>query len=147
MDMNTVERPVWIAASREQVWAAITDPAQLTKWYAPGCPWQIPTLEVGETVKFYNTETDILVATIDEVDKPHRFALRWQPDETYPAAVVTTTFILEEVNSGTRATIMESGFEALPETIRQERIDQTIGAYDFSMENLKAYLEGRDVPA
>ena len=146
METITVERPVWIAAPCEQVWAAITEPAQLTKWYAPGCPWQILTLKVGESVKFYNTDTEILAATIEVLDKPRQFSLRWQPDETYPSAIITTTFTLEEDNNGTHVTIMESGFEAFPETVRQERIDQAIGAYNFSMENLKAYLEGRDVP-
>lgn len=59
---------------------------------------------------------------------------------------MTTTFRLEEENGGTRVTIHESGYETIPETERQQWFDATASGYTMSMENLKAYLEGRSVP-
>ena len=33
---------VWINGDKEIVWSAITDAKKLTKWYAPGSPWETP---------------------------------------------------------------------------------------------------------
>lgn len=136
-----VERTIWIEAPRDRVWHAVTDPLQLEQWYAVGCPWEIPALEVGATVRFHNTDTDILSATIEVLDPPRQFTLRWQPDPTYPETALVTTFILEEEKGGTRVTINESGYESLPEDVRGKLADQAGEGYAISMESLKAHLE------
>lgn len=139
MKKLTVERSVWIAAPHERAWRALTEPHQLQQWYAPGCPWEIPALQAGETVKFYNTDTDVQLATIEVVDPPHRFTIRWQPNQPDPELV--NTYTLEEQNGGTRVTVSQAGYGSLPDDIRQKRIDEDTGAYTAVMESLKAYLE------
>lgn len=145
MERLAVERTIWIAVPRERVWLAITEPAQLERWYAPGCPWEIPRLEVGATAMFYNTVMEPLLATIEVLDPPRQFTLRWQPEASSPATTLVTTFLLEEENGGTQVTINETGYESLPEEVRQRRIDETGEGYGMSMENLKAYLENRSI--
>lgn len=135
MEKLAVERSVWVAVSLERAWRAVTEPKQLERWYAVGCPWEIPTLQVGATVKFYNTDTDIQQATITVVDPPSQFALRWSEQG------LLTAFRLEEENEGTRVTILETGYEALPEAERQQWVDDTYEGYGMSLENLKTYLE------
>ena len=144
MEKATVERSIWIAAPRERAWRAITDPKQLEQWYATNFKWEIPALHVGATVTFYNSDTDILHATIEVVDPLRQFRLRWAPVER--GVVLVTTFLLEEENGGTRATITETGYESLPEDERRQWIDSTAAGYAMSMENLKAYVEGRPIP-
>jgi uncharacterized protein YndB with AHSA1/START domain len=141
METLAIERSVWIDASRERVWRAITKPEPLKEWYAPGCPWEIPALEVGETVKFYNTDTDIQLATIEVADPPRQFTFRWQLDPKDPDMTVVNTFVLEEENGGTHVTISQAGYESLPENIRQQQLDQDEEAYTAIAEGLKAYLE------
>jgi uncharacterized protein YndB with AHSA1/START domain len=141
MESVAVERRVWINVSRKRVWRAITEPEQLEQWYAPGCPWVIPTLEVGETVKFYNTDTDIQLAAVEVVDPPHQFTLRWQLDQTNPELTLVNTFLLEEENGGTRVTAIQAGYESLPNDIRQQQLDQDADAYTAIVESLKEYLE------
>lgn len=143
-----VERSIWIAAPRERAWHAVTEPEHLDQWYAAYYRWDIPSLQVGTTVKFYNKDddTDVQIATIEIFDPPRQFTLRWQPDKQYPAMTLVTTFMLEEENGGTRVTISESGYEAIPDDERQQWFDATANGYTMSMENLKAHLEGRDLP-
>lgn len=141
MDGITVERSIWINAPRERVWQAITQPQQLERWYARGCPWEIPMLEVGATVKFYNTDTDIQIATNAVVAPPHQLTLRWQPDPTHPAAVLTNTFLLEAEASGTRVTVTQTGYETVPEAVRQQWFDADTSGYTTIVASLKAYLE------
>lgn len=146
MESIAVERSIWINASRERVWQAVTEAAHLDVWYATYYRWEIPTLEVGATVRFYNKDdrSDMQVATIESLDAPSQFTLRWQPQGDGVSLV--TTFLLEEVNGGTRATIVEFGYEAVPASERQQWLDATGGGYGMSMENLRAYVEGRSLP-
>jgi uncharacterized protein YndB with AHSA1/START domain len=140
----TIRRAVWVAAPPERVWSAITEPKQLEQWYAVGCPWEIPALQVGAQVRFYNTPADIVNATIEVVDPPRQFSLRWEPEPS--GALLRTAFTLSAENGGTHVTISESGYEGLPASERQSRFDQVSEGYHMTMENLKAYLEGRPLP-
>jgi uncharacterized protein YndB with AHSA1/START domain len=141
MEQIVVQRSIWIAAPRERVWRAITDPRQLEQWYAPGCPWEIPALHVGTTVTFYNTDTDIQRGSIETADAPRQLILRWQPDPIYPEAALLNTFLLEPENNGTHVTVTQAGYEALPSDVRQTWVDADAGAYTTIMKQLKVYLE------
>jgi uncharacterized protein YndB with AHSA1/START domain len=143
-----VERSIWIAAPPERAWRAVTEPEHLNEWYATYYHWDIPSLEVGTTIKFYNKddENDLQVATIETVHPPCQFTVRWQPNPRYPAVLIVTSFLLAEENGGTRVTIHESGYETVPANERQQWMDATGRGYTMSMENLKAYVEGRSIP-
>lgn len=142
MEKMTVERTIWIAAPRERVWQAITDAEQIQQWWDDY--WEIPALQVGGTVKF-GTEDDPMLATIAVVDPPHEFAIQWPPQPQYHSIAMLTRYVLEEENGGTRVTVSETGFEALPDDIRQQRFDSTAKGYTTVLANLKAYLEGREL--
>ena len=139
---NRVERTIWIATSLERAWQAITEPKQLDLWFAPGCTWEIETMAVGEVVKFYNTPDDIALHTIEILDPPHEFALRWYEE----ASPMLTTFRLAAENGGVCVTVIETGFAALPDGVREKRLAQTAMGYTGSLENLQALLEGRSMP-
>jgi uncharacterized protein YndB with AHSA1/START domain len=142
METLAVERSVLIDAPRERVWQAITDPAQLKQWYAPGCPWEIPTLEAGATVEFHNTASDIQLATIEELELLHRLTLRWQLDPAHPGITLLNSFVLEEENGNTRVTVSQAGYESLPDGMREEQLRQDANAYTAIAESLKSYVEG-----
>ena len=118
-------------------------------WYATNYRWDIPVLTVGVTVKFYHKEpeknTDGQTATIEVVDPPRQFTLRWHAGQEYPAVSLVTTFLLVAENGGTRVTIHESGYELVPAEERQEWLSATGTGYTMSMENLKAHLEDRSL--
>jgi uncharacterized protein YndB with AHSA1/START domain len=150
MEKIGVERSIWVNVPRERAWRAVTEPEHLDRWYATYYRWDIPVLQVGATVKFYGkdeaTASDIQVGTIEVVDPPREFTLRWQATPQYPAVSLVTSFLLVEENGGTRVTISESGYENVPEEERQGWLDATAGGYGMSVENLKALLEGRRLP-
>jgi uncharacterized protein YndB with AHSA1/START domain len=141
MEALAVERSVSINAPRQRVWRVITDPAQLEQWYAPGCPWEIPALQVGATVKFHNTDTDIQLATIEDLEPLHRFTLRWELDPAHPGITLLNSFLLEEENGNTRVTVSQAGYESLPDGMREEQLRQDADAYTAIAESLKSYVE------
>lgn len=145
MTAISVENSIWIDAPVERAWQAITDPALLTKWYATNYAWEIPVLEVGARVKFHNSETEILDATISVLRPPEQFTLLWDA-EAHHGVQLVTSFMLEAENGGTRMTIRETGYEHVPADERQAWLDATGSGYPLSLENLKALLEGRSLP-
>jgi uncharacterized protein YndB with AHSA1/START domain len=141
METLAVERSIWIAATLEQVWPALTEPAQLEQWYAVGCPWEIPELKVGAAVRFFNTPEDVLPAVIEALEPPRLWSLRWLPTAATPGSNVVTTFRLDAENGGTRVTINEAGYETTPEAGRREWMEQARAGYGESLRSLAALYE------
>jgi len=134
MEKLTIERSIWIAAPRERVWQAVTDPAQIAQWFAPGTSFS----QNGDIISVRIGETEMEVAVIVLVDPPRQISTR-----NLPGMSITTTYTLEEENGGTRFTVIETGFESLSEDARKERLDQDDKGWEMALENLKAFLVGR----
>jgi uncharacterized protein YndB with AHSA1/START domain len=144
METISVERSIWINAPRERVWQAITQDEQIRHWWGQD-DWSIPSVEVGAVIQF-GTGDDRMNATIAVVDAPNEFAIEWPPQPQYHAIAIITRYVLTEENGGTRVTVTESGFEALPDDIRQKRFDQTAEGYSIVLADLKAFIEGTPLP-
>lgn len=134
-----VERSIWIKAPIERVWKAVTEDIQ--QWWGGDDRWEIPKLELGGQVSFgFGDET--MFATIGVLDAPHKFSIQWPPQEQYHSISMSTTYVLAEENGGTRVTVTETGFEQLPDDVRQKRYDSTSKGYDSVLTGLKAHVEG-----
>lgn len=120
---------IWIHAAIENVWQAITEEQSLSQWYAPGSTWDIPKLAEGEKMIFtlmpndHNQLADPLPMqlTIQQVQKHEIFSFYLEVPETVIA------MSLAEQDNGTTVSINMQGYEA-------------------SLANLKALLEGEDLP-
>lgn len=139
MEQLAVERTIWIAAPPTRVWRALTDQEQLGKWWPPDA-WSIPHLQIGGKVQF-GQDGDAALATIEILDPPNQWMLRWEPNPKFPVITMSTLFVLAEENGGTRLTVTESGFESLPDDVRQTRLDETDKGYTMVLNDLKALLE------
>ena len=142
METLSVTRSTLIPAPPERVWHAVTEPSELEKWYAPGCPWEIPELALGATVRFFNTPEDIQTATIVVLEPGRELTLRWHPGPQEPGAEIVTSFRLEAVDGGTRVTIYESGYDTLPGDVGPALAAQAGEGYAAALASLKARLEG-----
>ncbi len=139
MEKISVERNIWIAAPPTRVWQAITDPKQLGKWWPPD-EWSISTLQIGGKVQF-GPDDEAAYATIEALDPPNQWMLRWEANPKFPVTSMTTRFVLATENGGTSLTVTESGFESLPDEVRQTRVDETGKGYTMVLNDLKAFLE------
>jgi uncharacterized protein YndB with AHSA1/START domain len=130
---DRIERQMTFPASREDVWAAITEPDQISRWF--GTETELDLRPGGQGV-FRWDKTEVRV-TVEEVDPPSRFSYRWEPSQT-PSGGPTTLvqFQLEEVEGGTRLSLVESGFANLPAESRREN---EFG-WDEELGNLRVYL-------
>ena len=141
-----VERSIWIAAPRERVWSAITDPTQLENWFSPGTSWTLTALEVGGRLFIPDPDTgdETNVQVIQLLDPPEHFVTHSLPES--PGSSEVTAYLLQEERGGTRLTITDSGYELLPDDGRWSAMEQNAFGFGMMLENLRAYLESRDLP-
>ena len=145
---NTIEKEIVIEASKERVYAAITDPVQLVKWFPDGVEGSLeagsrPTLDFGEYGRL-----DIYI----EAARPYDyFAFRWVSGSIYiphgfqgdvlahPHTLVEVR--LTEVQGGTKVNLLESGFASLPTEVCEQTLKDNIGGWEFMLDRLDKYLD------
>lgn len=144
--MTTVERSVWLPASPERVWQAITDPKELQQWFSPAAPWRTTALKPGGEITIYDAASDSYkyLQIIDAVEPPHRFVTHSQPEP--PEISYTSTWTLVAENGGTRLSLAHSGYERQSDEVRHGSIEQNTFGFGMMMENLSAYLKGSALP-
>lgn|SRR5574341_247716 len=136
-DSMEIRKSVVVAADRDRVWRAITEPEQFSKWF--GDPIQFERLAVGETITFMGEYP----GTIAIVEPQTRFAFRWLAAVGYDVQNLVT-FDLETVAGGTRITVTEQGFEGLPEDVRRARFEDNSRGWAIQMDNIAAYLRAAE---
>ena len=141
-----VERSIWIAAPRERVWSAITDPTQLENWFSPGTSWTLTALEVGGRLFIPDPDTgdETNVQVIQLLDPPEHFVTHSLPES--PGSSEVTAYLLQEERGGTRLTITNSCYELLPDDGRWSSMEQNAFGFGMMLENLRAYLGSKDLP-
>lgn len=111
----TVRRTISIAAPIEKVWAAVTEPAQISRWFGRVVLHGAGAGAVG-TMTF--DDYGAIPLRVEAMQEPRMVSYRWNNDDalgalpdTFDEATSTTfTFTLEPVADGTRLTVVETGF-------------------------------------
>jgi uncharacterized protein YndB with AHSA1/START domain len=134
MEAVAIKRSIWINAPREHVWKAVSEPEQIAAWFAPGTSFKME----NNTVSILIGEQYIDVALIEVVEPPRQLTTRGLPEK-----VISTTYLLEEENGGTRFTVIETGLESLPAEEREKHLEQDSAGWELALGNLNAYIEGK----
>jgi uncharacterized protein YndB with AHSA1/START domain len=134
---DEVRRVVEIGAPRERVWSALTEPAELLRWFPTGRA-EIDLRPGGEASFVWEESAD--EAVVDVVEPPDRLVFRWRP-AGLDRPFTTVSFTLEEMAGGTRLTLVESGFSSLPDQIAQQSREGNDAGWRDELEELKTYLE------
>jgi len=142
-----VERSIWIKASCERVWQAVTDPKQIQAWFSPNTPLQLTALAVGGRFFIPNAETNTeqYVEIIELLDPPYQIVTRCLP-EAPDTVVKYKTYTLQEENGGTRLTLTFTGYEPEAEEIRWNHMEENSAGFGVMLQNIKASIEGGDLP-
>lgn len=141
MEPLTITRTIEIAAPRERVWAALTTPEQLSQWLGQEAVFE-PT--VGARGSYTWTGWGHFPLVVEAVDAPSTLVIRWaaRPDgELTETGSTSVRYTLESIPTGTRLTVVESGFELL-DGDRQTAFDNNSEGWDEELADLTAFLEG-----
>jgi uncharacterized protein YndB with AHSA1/START domain len=141
----TIERDVLIEAPAEVVWRIITEPDQMSQWFADRVDLVVEPGAHGY-MHFGDQGGPVVVET---VEPPTRFAFRWNyPRHEDP--VVGNSMLVEftltpEGDEGTRLRVSESGHELRdwPEAEKQRYADEHQEGWGVFLDRLTDVLAGR----
>jgi uncharacterized protein YndB with AHSA1/START domain len=143
---RAIHLAVQIDATPEDVWRALTDPAELTRWF----PLEASvTPGVGGRVRWSWGEPIVAESSIESWEPPKRLVLVEQvmlgdhvsPGEKASAAGRVMEFTLERRQGQTVLRLVHSGFGSDADWER-ELHDGVLRGWTFELRSLKHYLEG-----
>jgi uncharacterized protein YndB with AHSA1/START domain len=157
MSTDRIVKTAVIAAPPARVWAAVSDAARFGAWF--GAEFDGPFTDGARlTGRIRPTTVDPEVAAlqaphagtpfvvvIERVDPPRHLAFRWHP---YPVGeadharepMTLVTFDIAAEGDGTRLTITESGFDAIPLARRAEAISANEGGWAHQLRLVTTYV-------
>jgi uncharacterized protein YndB with AHSA1/START domain len=111
----TIEREILIEAPADVVWRTITEPDQVTQWFADRV--ELDARPGGDGALFFEDMAAAAHLVVETLDPPHRFGFRWgHPDgeAPVPANSVLVEFTLTpEGDERTRLRVAETGLDAV----------------------------------
>jgi len=146
---NRIEKTIEIAAPLDRVWQALTDHEAFGTWFRVKLdqPFAAGAASTGRmTVPGY--EHVAWNATVERMEAPSLFSYRWHPyaldpEVDYSAEPMTLVeFRLEPAANGTRLTVTETGFDALPAHRQPDALRMNERGWGAQMQNVKTYVEG-----
>jgi uncharacterized protein YndB with AHSA1/START domain len=158
MGADRIEKQVVLHAPLDRVWRAISDSREFGLWFGVRVdgPFVAGT---SVTATLAGTAVDEEVAEMQRphagakatwqvvtVDPPRRFAYRWHPFaveanvdyDTEPTTLVE--FTLTETSDGVLLRIVESGFDAIPDTRRADAFEANNEGWSKQAELVRKYL-------
>jgi uncharacterized protein YndB with AHSA1/START domain len=144
---NRIEKLVSLDVQRSHVWRGLTDVSQFNAWFGSALTGEFtPGAEVSGTLTFRGFEHVTITVWIETMEPERFFSFRWHPYAIEPgvdySAEPTTlvSFTLEDVAGGTRLTIVESGFDAIPESRRAKAFSMNSSGWSGQAENIRKFL-------
>jgi uncharacterized protein YndB with AHSA1/START domain len=144
---DRMEKTVTLNAPIARVWRALTNAEEFGTWFRVKLdgPFAPGAVSRGH-VTYPGYEHLRWEATVVRMEAPHLFSFTWhpyaiEPDRDYAAEPATLVeFRLETVPQGTRLTVMESGFDALPPERRDLAFRMNEQGWGIQMGNIAAHV-------
>ncbi|MBC52672.1 MAG: vanillate O-demethylase oxidoreductase VanB [Gammaproteobacteria bacterium] len=144
---DSIIKVVDIKAPVSRVWQALTDYRQFGQWFCVDLnePFAPGSRSTGLTT-YPGYEGHAWLAEIETMEPETLFAFHWNhedAEQNLPLSQQPTTrveFKLKQTPDGTRLTITESGFAALPETKRIEAIRLNTQGWDIQARHITDYV-------
>jgi uncharacterized protein YndB with AHSA1/START domain len=140
-----VRRTIRIAAPVEKVWAAVTEPEHISRWF--GRP-ELDGGGAGATGTITWPDGEPIPLRVETLDEPRTVSYRWNNDDALgkpPAEFdaersTVFTFTLEEVSGGTQLTVVETGFDRTSDPAENMRSHSE--GWTSELDKLVALFEG-----
>jgi uncharacterized protein YndB with AHSA1/START domain len=144
---DRIEKVVDLDAPRSRVWRAITDYKQFNQWFGVNLTSPFtPGAEVSGNMTHPKYSHFTMSIWIESVEPERFFSFRWHPyaieeGVDYSAEPTTlVTFTFEDSGKGTRLTIVESGFDAIPESRRAQAFSMNERGWTGQAENIRKFV-------
>ena len=145
---DRIERQVLLKAPRSRVWLALSQVQEFNRWF--GVALEGTTMKAGETLKGHITnkgyEHLAITIVIERVEPERMLSWLWHPGAIeagvdYSAEPMTRViFELHEAPGGTRLTVVETGFDALPAHRRETALRLNSRGWEIQMNNIEKHV-------
>jgi uncharacterized protein YndB with AHSA1/START domain len=141
---DRISREVVIDAPPEKVWAIVTEPRHVARWFSDEAEIE---LRPGGAMLLTWHGHGAYRGRVEAVEPPRRFAFRWLRREDNEPGEGTSTFVeflLERAGGGTRLRVVESGFDRLNwgEEERARYAGENTEGWAHELEQLRDYAAG-----
>jgi uncharacterized protein YndB with AHSA1/START domain len=137
---DRIERTIEVAHPPAQVWAALTTAEGLGAWFGNEATID---LRPGGTARMTWANGTTVEMRVERVEEPTVFGYTWPifglPEEDPRRTYVE--FTLEPAGTGTRLTVVESGFAQLPEDDFSKAYDGNTDGWARELAELVGYLD------
>jgi uncharacterized protein YndB with AHSA1/START domain len=147
---DRIEKSIELKAPVERVWRALTDHVEFGTWFRVRLDRPFVPGEVSRGPLTYPGYEHVLwEATIVTMERPSLFVFTWHPYAVEPHVdyggeqPTRVEFRLVPTDAGTRLTVTESGFDALPAHRRDLAFRMNDGGWTEQMRNIQAHI-GQD---
>jgi uncharacterized protein YndB with AHSA1/START domain len=145
---DRIEKSIELKAPVARVWRALTDHREFGEWFRVDLEGPFAVGEVSRGQMTYPGCEHMRWKAVVRTMEPERlFAFSWSHREDPPEAaddpddpMTLVEFLLEPTPRGTRLTVTESGFAALPEGMRARAMRDNDKGWEEQMANLQAYV-------
>jgi uncharacterized protein YndB with AHSA1/START domain len=144
---DRIEKQILLRAPRTRVWQALTTVSEFNEWFGVKLTGTFtPGARLRGQVTHKGYEHLTMEVTIDKVEPERLLAWRWHPGATEPTKdysaepATLVVFELEEVDGGTMLSVVESGFDRLPATRREQAYRDNEGGWTQQMESIKRHV-------
>ena len=146
---DRIEKQIHINAPVDRVWRAISDHREFGTWFkvALDGPFVVGEKTTGK-ITYPGYEGLPFTAEVKRIEAPRLLAFTWVPNAVDPAEDYSgepqtlVEFKLEPSGDGTRLTVIESGFDAIDPSRRDEAMRSNEGGWAQQVENIRAHVEG-----
>jgi uncharacterized protein YndB with AHSA1/START domain len=144
-DTNTVERSILIKGSRERVWRALTNAEEFGAWFGANLSGQV--FEPGRRARGLMTEPGMehmyFDVVVERMQPQETMSFHWHPyavlpDVDYSQEEPTlVTFTLKDApGDGILLTVLESGFDNIPQHRRREAFEMHSKGWEYQLQNV-----------
>jgi uncharacterized protein YndB with AHSA1/START domain len=148
---DRIERQILLKAPRSRVWRALSNAEEFGGWF--GVAFKAKGFAAGQAIQGRIThpgyEHVVFKLLIEQVVPERLLSMRWHPYAIDPAVdysneeTTLIVFELKEVEGGTLLSLVESGFDKIPASRRQEAFRMNSGGWDQQMKNIEKYVTTR----
>jgi uncharacterized protein YndB with AHSA1/START domain len=137
---DRIERTVELAAPPRKVWAALTTAEGLAAWFGDEATID---LRPGGSARMSWKQGHTAEMRVERVEEPSVFGYTWHiyglPDDDPRRTYVE--FTLEPIATGTRLTVVETGFAQLSPDAHRQAFDGNTNGWASELAELVSYLD------
>jgi len=147
--IDRIERQILLKAPLAKVWTALSDAESFGEWFGASLKGQrfVPGEYTRGNITYPGYEHLMFDVLVERVEPQRVLAFRWHPYAVDPAMdyshepMTLVVFELESVKDGTLLRVVESGFDRIPVSRRDEAFRMNDDGWAEELERIKAYVD------